>query len=185
VPETETFEPPKTRPTVASWGGTVLQTYEERQIIVREKGEECVTACARCRMMFFHNKPNTDVCYGCWYVGELDSYEEAYSDVFDALRKAGHEPSIAQTGGMCMTIHVPMKDGYYAWLTDRDDTLSFERRLEDGWTLGVYAGWDEDSDGMPLPVFDGEDYLSVDFKSADFAVGMARIALDKLEEHLS
>jgi hypothetical protein len=175
---------PETRdPT--NWPGAVLDA-DEKASVLKSHGAEHVGVCERCgKDYFMRTSGKSPVCWGCWYGGELDSYEDAYADVFEALRKIGLEPSIAQTGGMCMTIHVPLPDGYYFWLTDRDDTLSFERRLEDGWTLGVYAGWDEDSDGMPLPVFDGEDYLSVDFKSADFAVGMARIALDKLEEHLS
>ncbi len=187
MPETETFEPPKTRPKICSWGGSVLQTFEEHQIIVRERGEDHIAVCKVCRCMFFHNKPTTDICHGCWYVGELDGYENQYRDVFDALQKAGYEPFIQQTGGMCMVIQVPMKDGWYAWFGDSDGPLSWERDLKNGWMVGVYPPYDEndeDWDGMPITL-DGDEYLSAPYQSADFAVGLMKIATEKLEEHLS
>lgn len=85
------------------------------------------------------------------YNAEIRSYADVYADVIAALAAAGFAASIDQTGGMCMALRFALPDGF-GMLTDRDDTLSYDREEWDGWYFAVYAGDDQSDDFDPEPI---------------------------------
>lgn len=61
-----------------------------------------------------------------------------YRDALDALCEAGLPAEFVQTGGMCAALEVELDGGHYLLFTDREDTLSWERRAHDSWFVGLY-----------------------------------------------
>jgi hypothetical protein len=169
---------------VTKWPGTRVETPEDRARVVAEYGEEHVKTCPRCGEEFFSPKLKAETCWGCWYVGELESAERIYQDVFDAIRSMGVKAEMTQTGGMCLAISIDAGRGYYMLLTNSGDVLSWGRREDDGWMLGVYDGSNYYSDGEPLPLFGGEDYLENGTKSAETARELVKRAFVEVNRHV-
>lgn len=95
------------------------------------------------------------------YQEHMAEAERRYSDVLEALLSVGVYARMTQTGGMCLGIEIPFRDGYLL-LTDEEDSLSFDRRLEQGWGVGLY-----DADGEPI---DLDCETTVGVKTASTAV---------------
>jgi hypothetical protein len=171
---------------VTDWPGRTVKTDEELREVLAI-GPKHLAICTRCERPFYRNKPDTTGCYSCWYVGAMESVEETYSDVMEALRAVGHEAAVIQTGGMCMAIQIAYAGNWdrYLLLTDAEDVLSRERHEDQGWGLGVYDETGDDSDGMPMNLFEDEgDILTAERKTPEEAVRLANQATEALRTHL-
>jgi hypothetical protein len=105
------------------------------------------------------------------YVAAMNTATDTYQDVLDALNAAEIPATLTQTGGMCLAITFPWRDGAEFLLCDKDDSLSWERAETDGWAVGLY-----DYDGVTI-LLDGEPVLTDDHKRPDTAVTLVMSAL--------
>jgi hypothetical protein len=80
-----------------------------------------------------------------------------YADVIAALNRCGLPAEFTQTGGMCAAIEVTLEAGYYLLLTDRDDTLAWERRKHEGWFVGLYEPEERRTADGPLRYAESSD----------------------------
>ena len=71
-----------------------------------------------------------------------------YADITADLARRGLPAEFTQTGGMCAAIVVTLESGFYLLITDREDTLPWERDEHEGWYVGLYA----DGDGGQPPL---------------------------------
>jgi hypothetical protein len=69
-----------------------------------------------------------------------------YADVLKALKDVGLDGSFVQTGGMCAALEIALDGGAIVLVTDRDDTLSWDRGRHEGWGVGLYGAGCEDSE---------------------------------------
>ncbi|MFW3171160.1 hypothetical protein [Geodermatophilus sp. CPCC 206100] len=84
------------------------------------------------------------------------SYEETmavgqaqYQDVIDALTAAGLPTTFTQTGGMNAALEVLLDGGHSLLVTDADDSLSWSRAEQAGWSVCLYPPADQ-YDGTPV-----------------------------------
>jgi hypothetical protein len=155
--------------TTTPMGGSTLDA-EGIAWVIANHGADHVRTCSRCERLFFSAKLQSEHCWGCWYEIYMEDASKVYEDVLTALRNAEIPASITQTGGMCLAITFPYRDGYFL-LTDQDDVLSYERDEDDGWNLGYY-----DSEGDDVPLLGANtDWggLQDEKKNADTAVALA------------
>lgn len=73
-----------------------------------------------------------------------------YRDVIDALATSGLRAEFTQTGGMCAAIEITLDGGHYVLLTDREDTLSWDRAEHAGWYCGLYEPEERRANDGPL-----------------------------------
>lgn len=62
-----------------------------------------------------------------------------YQDVIDALTAAGYPATFTQTGGMNAALEVMLEGGWALLITDSDEALSWERRTQRGWGVGLFT----------------------------------------------
>lgn len=99
-----------------------------------------------------------------WYGQFMDTAERAWAGPITALREAGIDAHLWQTGGMCLAIGATFGDGYELMLTAENDVLSqtpdehfFDEEDRDAapdWFLGIGLTDDEGQEGTYW-VFDG------------------------------
>lgn len=123
-------------------GGSILDDQETAWVIANH-GAVHVRTCLRCERPFFSPKLQAEHCWGCHYMIFMEDASKQYEDVLTALKNAEIPATMTQTGGMCLAITFPYRDGYFL-LTDKDDVLSYERDEKDGWNLGYYDAEGED-----------------------------------------
>ena len=75
---------------------------------------------------------------------------DQYRDVLAALGEAGLDAQFTQTGGMCAALEVMLDGGYHLLLTDRDDTLSWDRSKHVGWAVSLYEPTERETIDGPL-----------------------------------
>jgi hypothetical protein len=73
-----------------------------------------------------------------------------YADVIGTLNARGLPAEFTQTGGICAAIMITLEAGYYLLLTDREDTLSWDRAEHEGWFVGLYEHEDRRTADGPL-----------------------------------
>ena len=62
-----------------------------------------------------------------------------YQDVIGALTTAGYPATFTQTGGMNAALEVLLEGGWALLITDAAEALSWERRTQRGWGVGLFA----------------------------------------------
>lgn len=98
-----------------------------------------------------------------------------YEDVIDALNAAEVPAFVTQTGGMCLAIEIKHPRGWF-WLTDREDSLSWDREPGQGWALGFYL---DDSDFGDCA---WDDLLVRETKDVESAVSLVMEGIRKAAE---
>ncbi|MQY26097.1 hypothetical protein [Nocardia aurantia] len=71
------------------------------------------------------------------------SIEAEYDDVLRTLAEHGFDAGIADTGGGCESIEIPLDDGGRLLVNDKDDLLAWERANHSGWSVSRF---DEDGE---------------------------------------
>ena len=72
------------------------------------------------------------------YIARMAEGAAAYADVLDALKAVGYEAFFTQTGGMCAASEIKLGADRYVYVTDAEDSLSWERDEHEGWAVGLY-----------------------------------------------
>lgn len=80
-----------------------------------------------------------------------------YADVIETLNRCGLPAEFTQTGGMCAAIEVTLEAGYYLLLTDREDSLAWDRASHDGWFVGLYEPEERRTVDGPLRYAESDD----------------------------
>ncbi|MGQ4615187.1 hypothetical protein [Nocardia sp. R7R-8] len=68
------------------------------------------------------------------------SVEAEYADVLRTLAQHGYDASIADTGGGCESIEIPLDDGGRLLVNDKDDLLAWKRANHSGWSVSRFDG---------------------------------------------
>jgi hypothetical protein len=118
----------------------------------------------------------TDENFADRYSAAMDRAHETYRDVLEALWSAEIPAFMTQTGGMCLAIQIPWRKADWFWLTDKGDSLSWDRQETDGWALGFYLDEDDYGEG----VWAG-DLLTRDLKSPETAVELVLEGIRKAQ----
>lgn len=105
------------------------------------------------------------------YVVLMADAERTYRDVLEQLWAASIPAFITQTGGMCLAIQIPGPTGTHFLLTDREDSLSWEREPDQGWALGYY-----DAEGD----FAWDDAIRCGYKTARTGLAIVREGINRL-----
>ncbi|WP_433598751.1 hypothetical protein ACQPXH_24030 [Nocardia sp. CA-135953] len=66
-----------------------------------------------------------------------------YADVLRTLAEHGYDAGIADTGGGCESIEIPLDDGGRLLVNDKNDLLASERANHKGWSVSRF---DEDGE---------------------------------------
>lgn len=112
------------------------------------------------------------------YFAAVDAITKEWQNLIDALRAAGAEATMEQTGGMTMLIGWPLDEttGARVMLGTTVDSLSHERADEQpdaGWGVGVYLS---DEDDCPVELVDVPGDPADPSKDTDAAVAIVAAA---------
>lgn len=106
------------------------------------------------------------------YDEQIAEAERTYADVIAKLRGAGIAATVEQTGGMCLAIEIPGPHGTHFLLTDREDSLSWERDPDQGWALGYYDGEGD---------MQWDDVITVGYKTARTALSIVTEGFNRIQ----
>jgi hypothetical protein len=74
-------------------------------------------------------------------IATFSDVEAQYADVLKLLTEGGYLAGIADTGGGCQAIEIPLPGNGRVLVTDNDELLADDRSEHKGWGIGLY---DED-----------------------------------------
>jgi len=78
------------------------------------------------------------------YEAQMHAGKGEYGDVLAELTSLGLPAEFTQTGGLNAAIEVQLETGAHLLITDTEDSLSWRRADQHGWSVGLYLDPERD-----------------------------------------